>query len=199
MDWSHEETELMNCDAQLAAIIRRNGPQDRYEGGAYFPSLVRSIIGQQVSVKAAAKILERFAAMTSMQPERVATLTEENAKAIGLSARKYAYLRDLAGHFVRDAQVFDHLEGLDDDAVIGELTKIKGIGVWTAQMFLMFTLGRPDIFAQDDRGLQLAVMKLYGLPDTPPREELIAIASKWSPYRTVASWHLWAMLDTTPA
>lgn len=94
--------------------------------------------------------------------------------------------------------VFNHLDTLSDDEVITELTKIKGIGVWTAQMFLMFTLVRPDIFAPDDRGLQLAVQRLYALPDVPPRSELEQIATKWAPYRTIASWHLWHSLNNSP-
>jgi len=115
-----------------------------------------------------------------------------------LSGQKYKYIHDLAEHFVRDSMVFDHLDTLSDDDVIAELTKVKGIGVWTAQMFLMFTLVRPDVFAPDDRGLQLAIQKLYALPDVPPRSELETIAEAWAPYRTVASWHLWHSLDNEP-
>ncbi len=133
-----------------------------------------------------------------MDPVRIAKLTQEQSREIGLSGQKYKYIHDLAEHFVRDSMVFNHLDTLSDEEVITELTKVKGIGVWTAQMFLMFTLVRPDVFAPDDRGLQLAVQRLYDLPDVPPRSELEQIAAKWAPYRTVASWHLWHSLNNSP-
>jgi DNA-3-methyladenine glycosylase II len=182
----------------MAELIQRNGPMSREPREDYFGALARSIIGQQISVKAAAKILERFQAATNMDPARTATLTEADAKVIGLSGQKYRYIRDLAEHFVRDSMVFNHLDTLSDEEVIVELTRVKGIGVWTAQMFLMFTLARPDVFAPDDRGLQLAIKQLYDLADVPPRSELEAIAAKWAPYRTTASWHLWGLLDNEP-
>lgn len=199
MKLSPAEKALAALDPDMAALIERNGPKTRESRGGYFASLARSIIGQQISVKAATKIMERFEEATHMDPQRTAHLTEEQSKAIGLSGQKYAYIRDLAEHFVRDSMVFNHLETLSDDEVIAELTRIKGIGVWTAQMFLMFTLDRPDVFAPDDRGLQLAIQRLYNLPEVPKRSELEAIAAKWSPYRTTASWHLWALLDNEPA
>lgn len=199
MNYSPAEQALLKIDPKLAELITHNGPLHRESRDGYFASLARSIIGQQISVKAATKIMERFEATTHMDPQRTAILTEEQSKAIGLSGQKYKYIRDLAEHFVRDSMVFNHLDTLSDDEVITELTKVKGIGVWTAQMFLMFTLARPDIFAPDDRGLQLAVQKLYSLPEVPPRSELERIASNWSPYRTTASWHLWALLDNEPA
>lgn len=197
--YTHEEEQLSKLDPVMAALIIRNGSIQRDSREGYFASLARSIISQQISVKAAAKILERFEAATDMQPKRAASLTEDDAKTIGLSGQKYKYIRDLADHFVQDSMVFNHLETLSDDEVIAELTRIKGIGVWTAQMFLMFTLVRPDVFAPDDRGLQLAIQKLYNLPEVPARSELEDFAIKWSPYRTVACWHLWHSLDNEPA
>ena len=198
MAYSKAEKALSAQDHDMASLISRNGHIARAPREDYFVSLAGSIIGQQISVKAAAKILERFKMTTNMEPAAGAGLTEEQAKAIGLSGQKYKYLTDLANHFVRDSMVFNHLHTLSDEEVIAELTKVKGIGVWTAQMFLMFTLVRLDIFAPDDRGLQLGIKKLYGLDDVPPRSELEAIAAKWSPYRTVASWHLWHSLDNEP-
>lgn len=199
MPFSRDERELSAIDPDMARLITANGPIDRVSHDDYFASLARSIIGQQISVKAAAKILERFEAHTTMDPSLAVTLTIDEAKAIGLSTRKHDYIRDLARHFVDDSMVFAHLDTLSDDEVIAELTKVKGIGVWTAQMFLMFTLARPDIFAPDDRGLQLGVQQFYRLPTVPTRSELETIAAQWSPYRTVASWHLWRMLDATPS
>ncbi len=198
MQLSEAEIELSKLDATMAALISQNGHQERASRQEFFPSLARSIIGQQISVKAATAILGRFEEATKMDPLETARLTEEQARAIGLSGQKYKYIHDLAQHFVDDSMVFDHLDTLSDDDVITELTKVKGIGVWTAQMFLMFTLIRPDVFAPDDRGLQLAVQKLYDLPDVPKRAELELIAAKWAPYRTVASWHLWHSLNNEP-
>lgn len=198
MALSKAERELSLLDSDMATLIQSNGHISREPREDYFPSLARSIIGQQISVKAAAAIMGRFEFATGMGAKRTAELSEEDARTIGLSGQKYKYLHDLAEHFVRDSMVFDHLDALSDDEVIAELTKVKGIGVWTAQMFLMFTLVRPDVFASDDRGLQLAVQKLYDLPEVPPRSELEEIASKWSPYRTTASYHLWQLLDNTP-
>jgi DNA-3-methyladenine glycosylase II len=198
MQLSEAEKALIKLDKNMATLVRQNGHVERDSREGFFPSLARSIIGQQISVKAAAAILGRFEQATDMDPLKTAKLTEEQARAIGLSGQKYNYLHDLAQHFVDDSMVFDHLDTLSDDEVIAELTKVKGIGVWTAQMFLMFTLVRPDVFAPDDRGLQLAIQKLYNLPDVPKRAELMEIAARWSPYRTVASWHLWHSLSNGP-
>lgn len=163
----------------------------------YFEALSNSIISQQISVKAAASIFGRFREITKLQPTITFDLDEKQIKEIGLSGQKAKYLKDLAEHFVDDSAVFNHLDSLNDDEVIAELTKVKGIGVWTAQMFLMFTLHRPDIFAPDDRGLQLAIEKHYG--QKLGRAELEKFAEKmWAPYRTSASLHLWRSLDNEP-
>lgn len=192
------EAELQTLDPVLGALIRTQPSLDRYRAGTYFGNLTRSIVGQQVSVKAAAAIYGRFEAATQLDPHKVITLSIEDLRALGLSRSKAAYITDLAKHFVKDAAVFDHLDALTDEEVIADLTSVKGIGVWTAQMFLMFTLGRLDVFAPDDVGLQRGIQKLYGLEAVPPKAELIAIADKWRPYRTVASWHLWHSLDNAP-
>ena len=134
-----------------------------------------------------------------MEPARTTALTDEQVKTIGLSRQKAGYIRDLAQHFVDNPSIYNHLESLDDEAVITELTAVKGIGVWTAQMFLISTLGRLDVFAPDDVGLQRGMMRLYGWSELPPKKELETIAEKWQPYRTVASLHLWHSLDNNPA
>lgn len=131
-----------------------------------------------------------------MSAEATVALSDDQARLIGLSGRKLSYLKDLAEHFVNDSAVFNHLDGLSDDDVISELTQVKGIGVWTAQMFLIFTLHRPDVFAPDDRGLQLAIEKHYGIPAS--RNRLAQLAESWAPYRSTASLHLWKSLDNTP-
>lgn len=165
----------------------------------YFASLARSIIGQQVSVAAARTIAGRFEEQTGYDPQRAAALSEESIHAIGLSRQKAGYIHDLAQHFVDNPTIYNHLDTLGDEAVISELTTVRGIGTWTAQMFLMFTLERPDVFAPDDAGLQRAMIQLYGWDILPDKKELIRIAEKWHPYRTVACLHLWHSLDNAPA
>lgn len=199
MKWNSAEQHLLaGDDTLLAELIQQNGPIKRQARDDYFASLARSITGQQISVKAAAAIFRRFEEATGLDPARVAELDEATIKTIGFSGRKWSYIHDLAVHFVQDSSVYNHLESLPDNRVIEELTTVKGIGVWTAQMFLMFTLLRPDVFAPDDRGLQLGVQKLYNLPHTPSRSEIDDIASRWAPYRTTAAWHLWHSLDNQP-
>lgn len=198
LSFSDAENYLIEKDPLLGAIITDNGPIQHERRGHYFEALSRAIIGQQISVKAAAKIFERFSVHTALLPERVLAIDDECQKVIGLSGQKMRYLQDLALHFVNDSAVFNHLKSLDDDSAIIELTRVKGIGVWTAQMFLMFTLSRDDIFAPDDRGLQLAVQRLYALPTVPTRSELVSYSEQWRPYRSTASYHLWRSLDNEP-
>lgn len=197
MELTTAEIALTTKDPLLGEVISRHGHIESRPERSYFEALSSSIIGQQISVKAAAKIFERFRETTNLEPEAVAHLSDEQIKSIGLSGQKSRYLRDLAEHFVRDAAVFNHLESLSDDEVIAELTRIKGVGVWTAQMFLIFTLHRPDVFAPDDRGLQLAAEKLYDRTFT--RSELALFSETWSPYRSTASLHLWRSLDNEPS
>lgn len=192
------EQALSRADPVLGTLISSQTLRDRTSRGDYFASLCRSIIGQQVSVAAATAIYNRFIEHTKLEPQRVVTLSEDETKAIGLSRQKTAYLKDLAEHFVKDPAVYNHLEQQSDEQVIAELTAVEGIGVWTAQMFLMFTLDRQDIFAPDDVGLQRAMQRLYGWENLPPKKILTAHAERWKPYRSVASLHLWQSLDNVP-
>ncbi|MDQ5963724.1 MAG: DNA-3-methyladenine glycosylase [Patescibacteria group bacterium] len=194
-DLSHAEKVLCEQDPELANIIHQHGHIEHARGTDYFTELAESIISQQISVKAADTIFGRFREITNLMPECALVLTEEQVKYIGLSGQKARYIRDLAEHFVQDSAVFAHLDSLSDDEVITELTRVKGIGVWTAQMFLMFTLQRPDVFAPDDLGLLNAIAKLYTLPERPKRTQAMELAEKWAPYRTTASYHLWHLLD----
>lgn len=193
MTLTHAEVELARLDPLLGKLIHAHGMIPLQPQRDYFEALASSIVSQQISVKAAAKIFERFRDATKLLPENVLALDEDGLQAVGLSGQKSRYIRDLAAHFVKDSAVFNHLGNLSDDEVIAELTKVKGIGVWTAQMFLIFTLHRPDIFAPDDRGLQLACEKLYNCTWT--RSELEELALTWSPYRSTASLHLWRSLN----
>jgi DNA-3-methyladenine glycosylase II len=192
------EKVLAKNDAKLGKLIAGQSLQKREQRSDYFAALCRASIGQQVSTHAAAAIYGRFEAASKLQPEKVLNLSEEKIKTIGLSGQKTKYLRDLARHFVDDPNVYDHLNNLSDENVIEELTAVKGIGVWTAQMFLMFTLLRPDVFAPDDAGLQRAMCRLYAWQNVPPRAQLEKVAETWRPYRTIASWHLWQSLRNTP-
>ena len=193
------EDALAARDPLLGKLIQRQRPVNFESRGDYFFSLTRSIIGQQVSVAAAAAIFGRLQAATSLDPGAVAALSSVELRAIGLSRQKVAYVQDLAAHFAENPQIYDNLELLPDDQVISELTKVKGVGVWTAELFLMFNLARLDVFAPDDIGLQRAMKLLYGWEQILPKAKLIQFADRWRPYRTVASWHLWKSLHNNPA
>lgn len=195
---SRAETNLIKLDPTLGEVIQANGPILLRPKHDYFEALAGSIVSQQISVKAAAKIFARLQDATNLEPIKVLEIDESQQKAIGLSGQKLRYLHDLAAHFVEDSAVFDHLDSLSYDDIVAELTRVKGIGVWTAQMFLIFTLHRPDIFAPDDRGLQIAIQTIYDLPNLPARSELEQLAEKWAPYRSTACLHLWHSLDNTP-
>ncbi len=192
------ERELMRLDPKLGELIKLQKPIVHKPRTNYFFSLCRSIIGQQVSVAAAATIFGRLEAATDIDPNEVVKLSEKQIKSIGLSRQKAGYIKDLAQHFVDNPEVYNHLGQLSDEEVIADLTVVKGIGVWTAQMFLMFTLVRLDVFAPDDVGLQRAMNNLYGWKSPPNRQKLEQTATKWRPYRTVACWHLWDSLDNKP-
>lgn len=192
------ERELAKLDPKLGVLIGRQAPIVRSPRPDYFWSLARSIISQQVSVASAAAIFGRLEAATELEPKRVLALENEQWRAIGVSRQKERYLRDLAERFGTNPAVYEHLERLEDDAVIAELVAVKGVGTWTAQMFLMFTLVRLDVFAPDDIGLQRAMKLLYGWDAMPARAELERTAQQWRPWRTIACWHLWASLNNLP-
>jgi len=192
------ERELVALDAKLGELIKVQAPIVREPRLDYFWSLARSIIGQQVSVASASAIFARLEAATELKPKQVLELADEQWRAIGVSRQKERYVRDLAQRFADNRRIYEHLERLEDEAVIAELVAVKGIGVWTAQMFLIVTLVRLDVFAPDDIGLQRAMKLLYGWETMPPRAELEAWAERWRPWRTIASWHLWASLNNSP-
>jgi DNA-3-methyladenine glycosylase II len=195
---SQAETKLAKADKTLGQLIELQKPIVIEPRKDYFFSLCRSIVGQQVSVAAAAAIFGRFEAMTNVDPKTIIEAGEDKLRTIGLSRQKASYIHDLAVHFLGNPEIYNHLDDLDDEAVIKELTSIKGIGTWSAQMFLMFTLGRLDVFAPDDVGLQRAIKLLYGWEELPDKKQLIDLASKWQPYRSVACWHLWKSLNNSP-
>lgn len=182
----------------LGNVIQSQGHLAITRDNNYFEALVSSIVSQQISVKAADSIFRRLRMDTALDPAKIAIMNDDQTRRIGLSGQKANYLRNLASHFLEAPDVYDQLEDYDDDEVIAKLTAVKGIGVWTAQMFLIFTLGRPDVFAPGDRGLQMAIEIIYGLKAKPTEGESLAIAAKWTPYRSTACLHLWQSRHNKP-
>jgi DNA-3-methyladenine glycosylase II len=197
---------LSRADDVMAALIEQHGPLDLEARRAGRPAdsygaLLRSIIGQQLSVKAARSIYGRLTDMfggTTPSPAELLAADPEEVRSVGLSRPKVKYIRDLAQH-VEDGSL--HLESLDDmsdEEVIAELTAVKGLGEWTAHMFLAFHLRRPDVLPVGDLGIRRAVERLYGLEGLPDAETLERLGERWAPYRTLASMYLWHSLDNAP-
>jgi DNA-3-methyladenine glycosylase II len=168
----------------------------------HYGALVRSIVGQQLSTKAAraiyGRLTERFGGRTPTPVEVLADDPDELRAAAGLSRAKVSFLRSLAEHVLDGSLELERLDALPDEEVISELTAVRGLGVWSAHMFLMFHLGRPDVLPVGDLGIRRAVMRVYSLDELPGPSELEAIAEPWRPYRTLACRYLWRSLDATP-
>lgn len=171
----------------------------------YYQTLVDSIISQQLSVKAAASIQRRFNALFGDEtvipsPEQIVTSDVEILRTAGLSRPKATYILDLAQKTINGTITFDHLESLDNDVIIAELTQVKGIGEWTVHMFLMFCMGRLDILPTGDLGIRNGATKLYGLATTATPTDIKRIAedNNWQPYQSIASWYIWHSLDNKP-
>lgn len=195
---------LCRVDPVLGAVIDRVGPcRLSPDGtGTHFEFLARSIVYQQLSTKAAATIFGRVRAAcgaSPLTPARVNRVPDESLRAAGLSRQKLGYLRDLADLSVRRKLRLASLDTMTDDEIAAELTQVKGVGIWTAQMFLMFRLGRPDVFPISDLGIRKGVQRAYRLRALPPPERVERIGAKWAPHRTVASWYLWRLLDVEAA
>jgi len=188
---------LKSCDPVLCGIIERVGPFRMEFGPPEFQSLAESIIYQQLNGRAAETIFGRFAALAGepLTPEGILKLTDEQLRSVGLSKQKSSYLRDLATKTASGLLDFSRLAEMADDEVIEHLTQVKGIGVWTAQMFLMFTLRRPDVLPTGDYGVQAAMKTHYRKRKLPKPKDMEKIARKWAPYRSIACWYLWRSLD----
>ncbi len=190
----------------LAGLLDRRGEPDTDRGrppGDHYAALVRAIVGQQLSVRAAraiyGRLLEQFGG-TPPTPEQILERDPDELRAAaGLSRAKVAFLRSLAEHVVEGSLDLDRLDTLPDDDVVAELVAVKGIGEWSAHMFLMFQLRRPDVLAVGDLGIRRAVERAYGLDDLPSSAELTELAEPWRPYRTHACLLLWHSLDNVPA
>jgi DNA-3-methyladenine glycosylase II len=193
-------THLKRVDPVLGKIIERVGPcrMETRRTGTHYDALVRSIVFQQLSGKAASTILRRFLEIypsKRARAEHVLTTTEAAMRAAGLSRQKIGYLRDLSARVADRSLPLAHLGRLGDDEIIEHLVQVKGIGRWTVQMFLMFRLGRPDVLPELDLGVQNAIQRAYGLTKRPTPKEVLAIGEKWRPYASVASWYLWRSLE----
>jgi len=188
---------LKKCDPVLRSIIERVGPCRMEFGPAEFSSLAEAIIYQQLNGKAAVTIFQRFAALAGepITPDGILRLSDEQLRSAGLSKQKSSYLKDLAAKAADGLLDFSRLPDLPDDEVIKHLTQVKGIGVWTAHMFLIFSLRRPDVLPTGDYGVQMAIKKHYRKRKLPKPKDMEKIARTWEPYRSVACWYMWRSLD----
>jgi len=192
---------LMRRDPVLAAIIKRHGECGlrTARGSDIFNGLIQSIISQQLSTKAAATIYKRFVALLpdggNPAPAHVLPLDDAALRAVGLSRQKISYLRDLSQKILDGSLQPAMLGDLPDEAVIEALTRVKGVGRWTAEMILIFRLLRPDVLPVGDLGIVKAIQRAYGLKKTPDAKRMLKIAEPWRPYRSVASWYLWRSLE----
>lgn len=190
-------------DPILAQVIQKYGPPKIQPHRNYYEALVGEIISQQLSVKAARSIHERFLSLfggTFPQPAAILQKEIEDLRKAGLSRAKAAYIRDLASQVISGNVQFEQLDMLSNHDITEELTRVKGIGEWTAHMFLMFCMGRLDILAHGDLGIRVGIRELYGLDSLPTPEDVkeIAAAHHWHPYETVACWYIWASRDNKP-
>ena len=190
----------MKADPKLNLIIKRVGPCQLHAVAPRdpFEALCMSIASQQLSVKAAATIFGRFCDLFPNRkptPDRVMTLTDDQIRAVGFSRPKVSFIKDLASHVLDGRLDLQGLRKHPDDEVMRQLVAVKGIGRWTAEIYLMFRLGRPDIIPADDLGLMNAVHRAYGLRKRPDAKRLRKMSEAWSPYRSIASWYLWQSLN----
>ena len=203
IDYSHARRVLARRDPILRDLIRRYGPCGLADNQHTdpFKALVHAIISQQLSTKAAATIARRFADLFERgfpTPGQVAAMPDDRLRGAGLSGQKLSYLRDLCARIEAGVLPLAALDAMDDDQVIEALTQVKGIGRWTAEMFLMFRLQRPDVLPVGDLGIVKAVQRAYRLRKTPTADRLVRIGESWRPYRSIACWYLWASLDNKP-
>lgn len=188
---------LKNSDPVMAELIERAGPFRMSYDRPTFEALAQAIVYQQLNGKAAATIWQRLAdaAGGEVTPDSILKLTPQRMRKCGLSRQKLSYIRDLANRTRSGEVQFASLPSQSDEEVIAHLTRVKGIGVWSAQMFLMFALKRRDVLPTTDYGILSAVRKAYGIKKLPKARTVTRLAEKWRPYRSVACWYLWRSLD----
>jgi DNA-3-methyladenine glycosylase II len=201
-DYSRARRILARRDPVIRDLMRANGPCGLADAQHTdpFQALAHAIVSQQLSTKAAATIARRFDALFDdvPAPARLASVTDQQLQTVGLSVQKIGYLRDLSARIESGTLPLAALDALPDDDVVELLTEVKGIGRWTAEMFLMFRLHRPDVLPVGDLGIVKAVQRAYGLRKAPDPKRLTKIGEPWRPYRSVACWYLWASLDNAP-
>jgi len=197
--WGEACKHLMKKDRVMKRLIPQFGEASLQSRGDAFVTLARSIVGQQVSVKAAQTVWDRFASLPrKITPANVLKLKVDDMRAAGLSARKVEYIVDLALHFDNGALHVKKWSEMTDDAIIEELVAIRGIGRWTAEMFLMFHLMRPNVLPLDDVGLINGISHNYFSGEAVSRSEAREVAAAWAPYCSVATWYIWRSLDPVP-
>lgn len=201
--WDDACKHLSKRDRVMKKLIPQFGEARLQSRGDAFTTLARSIVGQQISVKAAQSVWDKFAALMSgpsyaIDPALVLAQETPSLRAVGLSVRKAEYLRDLAKHFAEGEVHVSQWQHMDDEAIIDELVAIRGIGRWTAEMFLIFHLMRPNVLPLDDLGLIKGISQSYFSGEPVSRAEARDVAEAWSPYRTVGTWYLWRSLDPLP-
>lgn len=198
--WAAAEAHLTAADPVMAGLVGRHAPCRMKPDADIFVGLMDAIASQQLSVKAAATIFGRFLALfpNGVTPEAVLNTPVETLRAAGFSRAKAAYVHDLCAHVLDGRLALDRLDTLSDDDIIAELTAVKGIGRWTAEMILIFHLNRPDVLPVDDLGIREGFKRAYGLAERPGAEEMTRIAEPWRPWRSVGSWYLWRALDNVP-
>jgi DNA-3-methyladenine glycosylase II len=191
--------DLLKKDKNMQVLINKFGRPDLNPRQDYFQSLLRSIVFQQLSGKAAQTIYERFVNLipktSNHCPNEVLKLDKEEMRKAGLSFRKIDYVRNLADYFKNNSFQKKDVERMSDQEISKELIQIKGIGQWTVDMFLMFTLNRADILPCTDLGIQKGIMKILNMKNLPSKKEMENCSRKWRPYRTIACWYLWRMVD----
>ena len=202
-DYARARRLLMRRDPVLGALIRQHGPCGLASSQHTdpFKALVRAIMSQQLSSKAADTIARRFDGLFGGRfpaPAEVIAVPPDRLRSVGLSGAKAAFIQDLARRVVDGSLRLDSLEGMSDDEVVTALTEVKGIGRWTAEMFLMFRLHRPDVLPVGDLGIVRAIQKAYRLRKPPTPERMVRLGESWRPYRSIACWYLWASLDNKP-
>jgi DNA-3-methyladenine glycosylase II len=197
--WEEACKHLMKKDRVMKRLIPQFKDAALQTRGNAFVTLARSIVGQQISVKAAQTVWDRFALLApQMTPKRVLKLKVDEMRAAGLSARKVEYLVDLAVHFDTHQLRVNQWEDLPDEDIISELTAVRGIGRWTAEMFLIFHLTRPNVLPLDDVGLINGISRNYFSGEAVSRSDAREVAAAWAPYCSVATWYIWRSLDPVP-
>ncbi len=195
------QRHFRRADPVLAKVIRQVGPVTLKPQRDRFKILVRSILSQQISVGAARSIrvrLENLLEPDGVRPDAIARLSLDELRSVGVSRQKAGYLLDLAQKCADGTVPLNRLGRMSDEQVIEELTQVHGIGRWSAQMFLIFALGRPDVFPLDDFGVRSAIRRLYELDESPTKDIFLEIGNRWRPYASIGSWYCWRFLDLNP-